>query len=212
VRKLGIFFVCFVAVSAFAQDYNHYIFNVGGGVGIPVGNTSNLANVNGNAVIGGGLNFAHAIGFTGEFMWHGLPPSDAVLNLLPTHSGSANLYSVTGNFIVRYGAHKKVGGYVIGGGGWYHRNWNVTQSALVPGTVCGPVYFWYGVTCVSGLVPANVVIHSGSSNGGGLNIGAGFTFGREGGGAKLYTEVRYHYAYFSHANTSVLPITFGIRW
>jgi hypothetical protein len=197
---------------ACGQDFNKYTFNVGGGVGIPVSSTSDVAGVNGNAVVGGGVNFTHALGFTGEFMWHGLPPSTAALRAINSATGTssnANLYSVTGNFIFRAGG--RLGAYVIGGGGWYHRNWEITAPALVPGTVCGPTFGWWGVTCVNGLVSTTAQLHSGSNNGGGLNIGGGFTFGHP-TGAKFYTEVRYHHAFFSNFDTDVLPVTFGIRW
>ena len=101
---------------------------------------------------------------------------------------------------------------MIGGGGWYHRNWSITTPTLVPGTVCAPTFGWFGVTCVNGLVPADFVLADGSANGGGWNIGGGITFGHKGPGAKIYTEVRYHKAYFSNFDTEVLPVTFGVRW
>lgn len=203
--------IMLVCASQFThgQEFRRVNFNVGGGVGIPVGDTSDVAGVNGNFVVGGGLNLTNAFGFNGEFMWHGLPPSDDVLRATSVTDASANLYSVTGNLIARVGAQRRLGGYVIGGGGWYHRNWQITTPTLVPGTVCGPTFGWFGVACVNGLVPADFVLADGSVDGGGWNIGGGVTFGE---GMKFYTEVRYHHAYFSNFDTEVLPVTFGIRW
>lgn len=201
-----------LAPGAGAQAFRRSVFNVGGGVGIPIRNTSDVAKIDGNLVTGGGVNIKRWFGLTGEFMWHGLPPTDSELAAVLAPSASSELFSVTGNFIGRYGADKRVGAYVIGGGGWYHHSWDITTSALVPGTVCGPAVFWYGVVCANGLVPANAVLRSGSQNGGGLNIGGGITLGKEGHGPKFYTEIRYHHAYFSHFGLDVLPVTFGIRW
>jgi hypothetical protein len=209
------FFLLLLMVATFARaqdEFHRFAFNVGGGVGIPVGDTSDVAKVNGNFVVGGGMNFSQAFAFTGEFMLHGLPPTDDVLRAVLAPDASAHLYSVTGNFIGRMGANRRVGAYVIGGGGWYHRTWDITAPALVPGTVCGPNFFWYGITCVNGLVETDIVLRSGSADGGGLNIGGGVTFGGEGPGAKFYTEVRYHRAYFDNFDVEVLPVTFGLRW
>jgi hypothetical protein len=208
------FALLLVSVSSFvaSQDFRKFTFNVGGGVGIPVSDTADLAKVSGNAVVGGGVNFSPHIGFTGEFMWHGLPPSDQVLNAVIAPDGDARLYSLTGNFIFRVKPQGKMGAYVIAGGGWYHRSWELTAPVLVPGTVCGPTFTWWGVACVNGLVPADAVLRDGSSNGGGFNVGGGITLGHEGSGPKFYTEVRYHHAYLNRVDAQVLPVTFGIRW
>jgi len=201
---------------AFAQhDEGHrFAFDIGGGVGNPVGTTSDVAGTSGNFVAGGGVNFRPALAFIGEFMWHGLPPSRSSLDQITAGitDAHANLYSVTGNVVYKFRPQGRIGAYGVFGGGWYHRSWSITVPTVVPGTVCGPVFGWYGVTCVNGLVPADAVIRDGSSDGGGFNVGAGFTFGHEGPGAKFYTEVRYHHAYMDRFDTEVLPLTFGIRW
>jgi hypothetical protein len=205
-------FMTLASILVTAQDYHKATFNVGGGFTVPLGQTGDLANTSGVFVLGGGINFNPHFAFTGEFMWNNLPPSDAVLAAVLAPDASARLYGYTGNFIYRIGATKRLGAYLIGGGGWYHRSWELTAPVLVPGTVCGPAFGWYGVTCVNGLVPADAVLRDGSDNGGGWNVGGGLTFGKEGPGPKIYTEVRYHRALFSNIDTEVLPVTFGIRW
>jgi hypothetical protein len=49
---------------------------------------------------------------------------------------------------------------------------------------------------------------------GGWNVGGEITFGHEAVGAKFYTEVRYHHAYFDSFDfdTEALPVIFGVRW
>jgi hypothetical protein len=65
---------------------------------------------------------------------------------------------------------------------------------------------------VNGLVPANAVLRSGSSNAAGLNIGGGVTYRLGESHAKIYGELRYHHAYTNAFSTTVLPLTFGVRW
>jgi opacity protein-like surface antigen len=203
--------VLFTFNCAFAQE-SRFNFNVGGGPGFQLGQISNFANTGGNFVVGAGPNFGRILGVNGEFMYYGLPINQNVLAVTRAPSGSSRMYSVTGNAIVRVPTGGKLGAYGIGGLGWYHRSWELTAPVLVPGTVCGPNFFFWGVTCVNGLVPANAVLRSGSSNAFGLNIGGGVTYRLGESHAKIYGELRYHHAYTNNFSTSVLPLTFGVRW
>jgi len=202
----------FGCMHGLAQKASKYNFTVGGGPGFPQGDISNFANVGGNFVVGGGLNLGPTLGFDGEFMWHGLPPKQSVIALTGAPSGSARLYSVTGNLMAHTHEARRLGGYIIGGVGWYHRSWELTAPTLTVGTFCAPSFFFWGVVCSNGLVQSTAVLRSGSDNGVGLNIGGGATYRIGGSHAKFYTELRYHYAYFSDVNTAVLPLTFGFRW
>jgi hypothetical protein len=203
--------VLFTCTCAFSQA-SRFNFNVGGGPGFQVGQISNFANTGGNFVVGGGPNFGHLLGVNGEFMYYGLPVKQDVIAATGAPSGSSRMYSFTGNVIVRIPTGGKLGGYGIGGLGWYHRSWELTAPVLVPGTVCGPDFFFWGVSCVNGLVPANAVLRSGSSNAVGLNIGGGVTYKLGSSNAKIYAELRYHHAYTNIFSTTVLPLTFGVRW
>lgn len=211
-KKLAATLVVLLAsICAFSQD-SRFNFNVGGGPGFQLGQISNYANTGGNFVAGGGPNLGHMFGVDGEFMYYGLPVKQSVLNVTGAPSGSSRMYSVTGNGILRLPTAGKLGAYGIGGIGWYHRSWELTAPVLVPGTVCGPNFFFWGVSCVNGLVPANAVLHSGSTNAFGLNIGGGVTYRLGESRAKIYAELRYHHAYTNNFSTSVLPLTFGLRW
>jgi len=68
--------------------------------------------------------------------------------------------------------------------------------------------WWYG--CAIGSV--NFVTGSRSANAFGENIGGGLTFRLGESHLKVYTEVRYHHAGYNRVSTSLLPLTFGIRW
>ena len=202
----------FWCVRGLAQDAPHYNFTIGGGPGFPQNDISNFVNTGGNFVVGGGLNVGKRLGFDAEFMWHDLPPTQAVIAATGAPDGSARLYSVTGNMMLHSKEAHHFGFYGIGGIGWYHRSWELTAPTLSVGTVCLPSYFFWGVACTNGLVSSNAILRSGSANAFGLNIGAGVTYRLGGSHAKFYTEARYHDAFFSHLNTGVLPLTFGLRW
>lgn len=195
-----------------AQDYHSWNLNIGGGVGFPVGQSSNFANSGGNFVVGGGRNFVNGIGVNSEFMWHDLPPKRSLLDAFEAPDGSARLYSWTLNGIVRIPTKLRFGAYVIGGGGWYHRSGELTNPVLVPGQICTPPIYWWSISCVDGLVPGHEVIASRSSDAFGGNIGGGLTIPLGVGGSSLYVEVRYHHDARSNVSADVLPLTFGFRW
>jgi hypothetical protein len=214
-RLLRLSVVIVVLVFTFAPwsqaqeegQYGKYLFNVGGGFGVPQGDLSKFINTGGNFVIGGGMNFGKHIGVDSEFMYQDLPVNSSTKQLLNTPGAHARQYSVTFNPMFHFPLGSKAGGYVIGGGGWYHRSGETTT----PGTavICDPYWsWWYG--CAIGGV--EVITGSTSSDSFGGNIGAGFTYRLGEGHAKLYAEVRYHYASYHRVNSDLLPVTFGIRW
>jgi hypothetical protein len=193
---------------AIAQRFN---FNIGGGLGFPVGQTSNLANKSYNFVAGAGPNLRTHVKLVGEFMFHGLPVQKGVVSELGIPSAKGRLYSFTGNIMVGTGGEKKAV-YLIGGGGWYRRTLSVQQTVYQAGRVCTPVVVWWNLQCVNGIFPTAVTIGSRSSDAGGFNIGGGLTFAMGSLGANLYAEVRYHRALTANVDTTVLPLTFGVRW
>ena len=62
-------------------------------------------------------------------------------------------------------------------------------------------------------VPANTVLGSFTQNKAGWNVGAGVSVRVKGdSNAKIFAESRYHYVYTTPVRTTVLPVTFGLRW
>ncbi len=209
---LFLILVC-ASVSGFGQvEASKFNFNIGGGFGLPQGNLSNFANTGGNFVVGGGLNLGPALGFNGEFMWQDMPPKDAIIAATGAPDGSARTYSLTGNLMLHSPESHHAGFYGILGGGWYHRSWELTRPSISVGTVCLPSYAFWGVVCDNGLVESTTELNSGSSDGAGWNVGAGVTFRLGESHTKLYSEVRYHVAYYNTLDTRILPVTFGVRW
>ncbi|HET7871478.1 MAG TPA: outer membrane beta-barrel protein [Terriglobales bacterium] len=195
-----------------AQEAPKFNFNIGGGPTWPVQSISDFATMSGNFVVGGGINLSKVFGVNAEYMYNNLPPKQGIVALTNATDGNARLQSVTGNLILHAPEKSKLGGYAIGGTGWYHRSWDLTNPALTVGTVCLPSYVWWGIACTNGLVSTNVTVASGSDNAIGWNIGGGLTYRLGESHAKFYTELRYHVAYTKGVNTDVLPWTFGIRF
>lgn len=194
-------------ISVQAQDHGKFNFNVGGGIGFPQSDLSSFVNHGGHFVIGGGYNFAKHISVDGEFMWHDLPINSSTKTALQTPGASARQYSLTVNPIVHFPLGSKVGAYVIGGIGWYHRSGETTTPGV--GVICDPYWsWWFGCTIGS----VNIITGSRSADAFGENIGGGLTYRLGESGIKFYTEVRYHHAGYHKIATDILPLTFGIRW
>lgn len=194
-------------VSMRAQDYSKFNFVMGGGPGFPLGDMSSFADTGGHFLVGGGFNFSRMFGLDTEFMWHDLPINSATRQLLQTPGATARQYSVTVNPIVHLPFASKLGAYVIGGIGWYHRSGETTTPGT--GVVCDPYWsWWYG--CAIGSV--DFVTGSRSADAFGGNIGGGLTFRLGESHAKIFTEVRYHHAGYDRVSTDLLPLSFGIRW
>ena len=200
-------FLLLPLASAHAQDQGKWTFNVGGGIGFPQGELGSFVNEGGHFVIGGGYNIVKHLSVDSEFMWHALPINSATKQQLQTPGASARQYSVTVNPIVYFPIRPKLGGYVIGGVGWYHRSGETTTPGV--GVICDPYWsWWYGCTIGS----VDIVTGSRSANAFGENIGGGLAFRLGGSGIKFYTEVRYHHAGYNRVATDILPLTFGVRW
>ena len=194
---------------AIAQDGpdHRWNFNIGAGPTVPVGSIHSRLNTGWNFSAGGGINLSNALGIIAEFHHDNLGVSDRALRDLNVPNGSARIYSLTINPTLRFGYDQKIGGYIIGGGGWYRRTVEFTQ----PTTAVVPVFDpWFGFLGQA-VIPADQVIGSRTIDTGGANIGAGVTYGLP-RGAKFYAEVRYHWMNAGRHDTTMLPITFGLRW
>lgn len=192
---------------AIAQGYN---FNIGSGPGFPVYPTSSFAHTSYNFVTGGGVNPAGHIKINAEFMFHGLPVQHSIIQQSGFSDVKGRLYSLTGNVLVGTGASKSV--YLIGGGGWYRRTLEAKQTVLVAGTACVPAWASWSIPCANGVVSEDMTVGSRTTSAPGFNVGGGFTFRLGDSSANFFTEIRYHHAFTKSVETTILPLTFGIRW
>jgi len=202
----------YLVLSLPASAQWRYNLNAGGGPGFPLSTASNFVNTSYDVVAGGGLNLRPHLKMVGEFMFQGLPVKQSIINELGVSNVKGRLYALTANLM----AGTSIGGgktvYAIGGGGWYRRTLEAKQKVLQEGTVCAPGWIWWAVECVDGIFPTTETIASRTSSAPGFNVGGGITFRLGDTGANIYTEVRYHHAFTKDVDTTVLPVTFGVRW
>jgi len=196
------------AGSASAQNNNHFTFNIGAGFTEPVKASGDRLDIGYNINAGAGINFAPAFGVIGEFGFNDLGVASSVLSALGAPQGSARLYSLTLNPIIRFNPHGRFDFYAIGGGGYYRRTVEFTEPAIATVTAFDPFFGFFPAA-----VATNNVLGSFTQNKGGWNAGAGVTVQVKGdSNAKFFAESRYHYVYTTPIRTSILPVTFGFRW
>ena len=204
--------------------------NLGFVIGVPVSTTSDLVNIGAGVSTGVGYNFNRHNSIIPEFTWNRVQANTSKLQplLLAVAQGAGGLNGTTDLYIASANYRlelrgKKLGTYVIGGGGWYHRHSDLSRSVTSgTATTCTPVWLWWGFTCTSGTVTSNQTIASSSTNGFGPNFGLGFTVRVGEEPYRLYLESRYHYVFNINSNavTSNNPnfhpqfvlVTFGIRY
>jgi hypothetical protein len=172
-------------------------FDFGGGP-TPVSDSNNLLSGGSNFEFGGGYNFSPEAGFVLEFMNSWLGVTDNALQKNGAIDGTASVWSFTVNPVYRFRIGGPIGGYLIGGGGFYEREMRFrepVQLFLPDGELFG-----------SGLETVRQV-----DDAGGVNVGAGLTWNM-GWGTKFFMEARYHYVFTPGGGTQLIPITFGFRW
>jgi hypothetical protein len=150
------------------------------------------------------------LGVRGDFRYDGLGVTDQVTRQLqvPNGSGNARVISLTVGPVVRFPIAKYLQGFAVGGLGWYRRTVEFTQPTVAAVDIIDP---WWGYLGTA-IVPANQIIGSTSSNAFGGNIGGGLSVPLGGSGASVFAEVRYHRANTTTTPTSMVPVTFGIRF
>lgn len=177
-----------------------WAFNFGGGPTPVVGGSRDQFSNGYNFNVGGGYNFSPRLGLDLEFLDAGLGLTDSALRNKGAADGDAHVWSVTLNPIWRFRIGGPVGGYLIGGGGYYERDTRFAE----PAQVFVPTH--RGGFLAPGLEDVNQ--HDGA---GGVNVGMGVTCNL-GWGTKLYVEARYHYLYTAGGSMQMIPVTIGFRW
>jgi hypothetical protein len=218
-----------------------YNFIVGGGFTLPVGGSHNYLATSWDIQAGVGRNFNKRFGVQADFNWANFGFQTATLNKqlaiynslgaidqngnpLSQLGGSSHVWSFTLDPIYNFYTSDSWGGYVIGGGGFYHKTANFTVPAI--GTECD----FFG-NCFQ--FQANSTIDKYTSNAVGVNGGLGLTYkASRFSSIRFYVEGRYVYTFNSRrtfslgdangnnfnvfpqnsAKTGFIPITFGVRF
>ena len=178
----------------------HWNFNVGGGPTPALGGTGDNLRSGANFVMGGGYNFRPRLGLVLEFGRSDFRATDSNLRENQARDGDAVVESITLNPVWRYRISGPLGGYIIGGGGFYQRDARYSRPVQV-----------FVPTSSGGFFVNRTEDFGRSDDASGVNIGTGITCNL-GWGAKLFVEVRYHYIFTSGYATQILPVTIGIRW
>jgi Outer membrane protein beta-barrel domain len=210
-RTCMVFLYCVLTLPALAQE-PRFNWNVGGGPGFPLSTASDFVKTSFSLVGGGGLNLQPHLKLIGEFMYQGLPVQQSVINELDVTNVKGRLYALSANLMGGTSIGRGRSVYAIGGGGWYHRTLEAKQKVLQEGTQCEPAWIWWDVQCVDGIFPTTVTVASRTSSAPGFNVGGGIAFRIGDSRANIFTEVRYHRAFTKDVDTTILPLTFGVRW
>ena len=201
--------ICAVAAIPAVAQTSRFTGFVGGGFSEPVQDIGSRLDVGWNAAAGVGVNFHPNIGLMLDFMYNDLAINRSTLNNIQVPNGSTRTWGFTLDPVIRLnprGQDSHVEVYATGGGGIYHRTVEFTQPAIATVPVFDPFFGVYPVD-----IATNQVIASHSNTKGGLDIGAGIAVGVR-RGVNVFAEARYHYIFTGPTATTLLPVTFGLRW
>jgi len=176
-------------------------FDFGGGPTVVTGSQDQLSGGGSNFEFGGGFNFSPRVGFVLEYMNSWLGVTDAAIQQNGAVDGDAYVWGITLNPIWRFRIAGPIGGYLIGGGGYYERDMRFDE----------PVEVFVPTFPVGGFFATGTQSVHQYDDAGGLNIGGGLTW-NVGWGTKLFVEARFHYLFTSGNATEIIPVTFGLRW
>jgi hypothetical protein len=235
-RLLTVFIgVLITAAPAAAQDYKPVDVNIGFGWMFPSSDIKNDFDAGWNGTIGVTFNASEKVGFLVDYTYAHMNGPQKTISLTANPIGGAitngliesnhQLHILGFDAVYKAMPHDSaVGGYVLGGGGYYHRIVQLTSPSIGYTTICDP--YWY--VCYPAAVSVDQIIGDRSSNDFGINFGGGITFGHE---AKFYVEARYHYVFGKtitpatvtgttspvcpnscSTSASYIPLTFGVRW
>jgi hypothetical protein len=200
--------MCWAASASAQTQTNNWNIEIASGVAPTVGDISSRLTTGWNLDIGAGYEFNPTFELQGIFTYNGLGVSNQVLQQLQVPDGNGRMLGLTIGPKIHFPIATRVRGYVAGGVGWYRRTVEFTQPTVAVIDIIDP---WWGYIG-SEVVPANQVLGSVSNNAWGVNGGGGVSVALGESGAALFAEVRYHYARMNPTPTSVVPVSFGIRF
>jgi hypothetical protein len=142
---------------------------------------------------------------TGNYMYEHLKATTAALAAAKTSNPMqlANATAAHGAFsavtfdpTVRYALNRRLSLYGVGGFGWFRRG--ISFNGANAGTL---------------IQSHGLALDRLSSNSGAFDFGGGANFGtRKNGGVILFAEARWYHGTAINSGTSLLPVSFGIRW
>jgi len=190
------------------ESFHHLTLSAGAGLTTITGADAGKLDHGGNLQLNGGYFFNRYLGITGNFMFSGLGIARNELNRLNVPDGSARVYGVTVDPTLRVPLGRGFSAYLLAGGGYMRRTVEFTAPTLAQTTIFDPWWGYFGPA----LVPVNQILGRVTNNSGAFDVGGGLNVPLRSTGAKLFVEARYFRGFTSNTDTTVVPITFGIRW
>jgi opacity protein-like surface antigen len=199
---------CLAALPALAQP-SFLTGYVGAGFTEPLNPLGSHLDTGWNISAGAGTNFNPHFGLMLDFLYDHNDINSTSLQNIGAPNGDMHLFAFSLNPVVHLAPKESpVDVYITGGGGVYHRTIEFTQPTLVGTTFFSP---WFGF--YPGVIAANQVIGSFTVVKPGFNVGAGAEFRLGSSHTKLFAEARYHRMFITNSiDTTILPVTFGVRW
>lgn len=190
------------------EPFHHVTLSAGAGLTTITGANTGKLDHGGSLQLNSGYFFNRYFGITGNFMFSDLGITRAELDNLNMPDGGARVYAVTADPTLRLPLRRGFSAYVLAGGGYLRRTVEFTQPTLARTFIFDPWWGYFGPA----LVPVNVVLGTVVNNSGGFEVGGGLNMPLPRTKAKLFVEARYFKGFTSNTDTTVVPITFGIRW
>jgi len=191
-------------------------FEVGGGFNAPAPDSADYISWGGHFNLGAGYRFSPYVTMLAEYEFIDDKLPGHIIAQTGADGGNAHIWSLTAKPIITLNPKSTYNVYLTGGGGFYRKVTNFTDPVLA--YYCDYYYCSVGTT--------NQVIGHFSSNQGGWSGGMGIQRHVGDSRMKLFLEARYLEietpAVTTQPNglgtvtvgsgTSLLPVTFGVRW
>lgn len=194
-----------------APEFTKWSYNVGGGASLTNGNTQNFVRGGGGiAAAGVARNYSKYFGFRLDFQFDNLPLRTSALQAAQTTGATSRALALTLGPIINLPVTRVWSGYIVAGGGYFHRFGKLDNSTAIPGSACSPFFTWWG-NCFNAHLPLKGNFLSTSLNHFGEDFGGGIAR-KVHNNIEVYAEIRYFHGTGGGITTDFRPITAGIRW
>ena len=126
------------------HNYKNWEYNVGLGANVDSGTTKTFVRGGGPLVAGGvARNASKYLGLRADAIFADLPLRQSSLTLAQAGSASSYLFALNVGPVINIPVTKDWGGYILFGGGYYHRWGTLSSNTTVPGSFCTPFFIWW---------------------------------------------------------------------
>lgn len=195
--------VPFLVLAQNGEPARHLTLSLGGGYTTPSGAVASDVDHGGDFEFSSGYFFNQHFGITGTFLFSDAGITQSALNALNEPDGTARVFAITGDPTLRLPLRRGISVYALAGGGYVGRDLHFVKPVLIGfSTKHMPFMLMPGYASAGSII----------NNSGGFDMGGGLNIPSPWRGAKLFVEARYFKGYTSNLNTTVVPVTIGIRW